>query len=235
MKTQNSLTQRLQQFMDRKSGTISAKSPAVDALFLEIWPELYRVAARELGRKDRHFAPLTRTELISELWVQHLAKGSEQVITDRHHFFAIAARVMRHVLIDCARRRLTQIRGGGESHLSLDESDVAMTASVNDDRQAVEIGILMERLEVKNPRVAEVVDLHYFCGYTFEEVADKAGLSEKQARTAWAEGKKLLTRALRAARKRDEKAAQSDPAPRSSTIGAANTPAAEGLLPGSNS
>jgi DNA-directed RNA polymerase specialized sigma24 family protein len=131
-----SLTQRIQSFMREKSPE-RRESAAVDALFHEIMPEFYRVAARELGRRDSYFAPLSKTELISELWVQHLAKG-RWVIEDRRHFFALAGKVMRHVIVDCARKRCTQKRGSGELAVPLEESAL-QRASIHDDRQAVEI------------------------------------------------------------------------------------------------
>lgn len=165
------------------------QSSAAESLCQEILPELYRIAAREIGRSDRFFAPLSKTELVNELWVRSLAKGGWQ-IEDRRHFFAIAARVMRHLLIDSARKRLALQRGSGHQALSLDDAAVARGISAHDDRQTVEIGILMERLETASPRAAQVVDLHYFCGYTFEETAQKTDLSVKQVRAAWDEGEK---------------------------------------------
>jgi RNA polymerase sigma factor (TIGR02999 family) len=215
------------------------QSSAAESLCQEILPELYRIAAREIGRSDRFFAPLSKTELVNELWVRSLAKGGWQ-IEDRRHFFAIAARVMRHLLIDSARKRLALQRGSGHQALSLDDAAVARGISAHDDRQTVEIGILMERLETASPRAAQVVDLHYFCGYTFEETAQKTDLSVKQVRAAWDEGKKLLRRALLVGSRRGHQvvALPGLPGPgesKSLTTGRTNAETSEGLLTGSNS
>jgi DNA-directed RNA polymerase specialized sigma24 family protein len=85
-----------------------------------------------------------------------------------------------------------------------------MAASVRDDRQAVEIGILVERLAVKSPRAALVVNPHYFTGYTLEEVAENSGLSLKQVRSGWEEAKKYLKRALYVNRRSGRQFAESE-------------------------
>jgi RNA polymerase sigma factor (TIGR02999 family) len=184
-----SLTKRLQLFMQGDTAT-------ADALLREVLPKLRDIALREL-RLERYVAPLCETELISELWVSHLSKGGWQ-IRDQGHFYALASLAMRRILIDLARKRLAIRRGAGETNLPLDESRVPLRSSMQDTLQIVEIGILMERLEARDSDAARMVDMHYFTGFTLEEIARETGLTLKQVRSRWERGMKWLKRALHA-------------------------------------
>jgi DNA-directed RNA polymerase specialized sigma24 family protein len=99
---------------------------------------------------------------------------------------------MRRVLVDFARARLTQIRGGGDMVPSLDDPSSGAEAPANDHAQIVELGILMDELEKSDPKAAEIVDLHYFAGFTLEESAEVAKLTLRQARHRWSKAKRWL-------------------------------------------
>jgi RNA polymerase sigma factor (TIGR02999 family) len=186
-----SLTQRLNLFTE---GDVTA----VEELLDEILPTLHEIAARELKR-EYVLAQLSKTELIHEIWLANLAKGGWQV-DNRGHFFALASLAMRRILIDQARKRLTQRRGGGQTPLSLDERIQPTLAATSEAAAAriVEVGILMERLEAKHPDAARVVDMHYFSGFSLDEIAVETGITAKQVRLRWEKGFKWLKRALRA-------------------------------------
>jgi RNA polymerase sigma factor (TIGR02999 family) len=194
MASSPSLTERLQLFM-------RGDTAAADDLLREILPTLRDIAIRELKR-ERYVAPLSKTELISELWVSHLSKGGWQ-IHDRGHFYALASLAMRRVLVDMARKRLALRRGGGEAAHSLDESAPLIGTPVEEAERIVEIGILMDRLEAKDQEAARIVDMHYFSGFTLEEIATETGLTFKQVRLRWEKGMKWLKRALRAKKRAD--------------------------------
>src|SRR5208282_2206117 len=110
----------------------------------------------------------------------------------REHFYAIAALAMRRVLVDFARQRLAQRRGDGEKPHSLDEvlslerSDER--ADTTDAESVIQIGMLMERLEKAIPDAARIVDMHYFAGFTLQEIADVTGLTFRQVRHLWEKG-----------------------------------------------
>ena len=186
-----SLTERLQLFM-------RGDTAAADALVHEILPKLRDIAVRALKR-ERYIAPLSRTELINELWVRTLWRGGWK-IHDRRHFYALASLAMRRVLIEMARERLAQRRGSGEPVMSLDESSPIVGTSLDEAERIVEIGILMEKLEAKHPDAARIVDMHYFTGFTFEEIGTEMGLTLKQVRYRWGTGIEWLKRALRSQR-----------------------------------
>ena len=101
-----SLTERLNLFMQ-------GNQSVVDALLREVLPKLHEIAVRELKR-ERYMAPLSKTELIHEVWLTNLSKGGWQ-IHDQGHFYALASLAMRRVLIDLARKRLAARRGAGET------------------------------------------------------------------------------------------------------------------------
>ena len=86
----------------------------------------------------------------------------------------------------------------GETTLSLDEPGALLGTPIGDAQQIVEIGILMERLEEKDPDAARMVDMHYFSGFTLEEIAKETGLTFRQVRSRWERGMKWLKRMLHA-------------------------------------
>ncbi|HUA59063.1 MAG TPA: ECF-type sigma factor [Verrucomicrobiae bacterium] len=186
MTSDASLTERLNLFLQ-------GNQSAADALLREVLPKLHEIAARELKR-ERYLAPLSKTELIHEVWLSNLSKGGWQ-IHDRGHFYALASLAMRRVLVDLARKRLAARRGAGEPAVELDES-MPLLGPMRDAEEIVEIGILMDRLEEKDPDAARMVDMHYFSGFTLEEVARETGLTFRQVRSRWERGLKWLKKML---------------------------------------
>ena len=161
-----------------------------EAVLPQILPELHRIAARAL-RRERYVAPLSATELINEVWLRTLHKGGWR-IESRGHFYAMVGTAMRHVLMDLARRRLADKRGNGNSALSLEDTVVNERESESEMTAVVEICELTQRLERRHPEAARVVDLHYFVGYTYEEIAEITGLTVRQVRHRWAKGRDWL-------------------------------------------
>jgi RNA polymerase sigma factor (TIGR02999 family) len=161
----------------------------------DILPKLREIAARALRREGR-VAPLSRTELINELWVRRLSKAGWR-IQDQRHFYALASLAMRRVLIEMARERLSQRRGSGETALSIEETGPLIGSSVEEAERIVEIGILMEKLEAESPDAARIVDMHYFSGFTLDEISKETGLSLKQVRARWEKGIRWLKRTIR--------------------------------------
>ena len=192
MALNTSLTERLNSFM-------RGDAAAADALLREVLPKLHEIAVRELKR-ERYMAPLSKTELIHEVWLSNLSKGGWK-IHDQGHFYALASLAMRRVLVDLARKRLAARRGAGEAAVPLDETNSPLAGTAEDAQQIVEIGILMDRLEVKDPDAARMVDMHYFSGFTLEEIAQETGLTLRQVRSRWERGMKWLKRMLQAARR----------------------------------
>lgn len=185
-----SLTERLNLFMQGDVGV-------ANSLLQEILPALHEIAAREL-RREHGASPLSKTELIHELWLANLAQGTWQLV-NRGHFFALASLAMRRVLVDLARERVSLKRGGKDAPLPLETVESRLPADVdNDAEKIVEIGMLMDRLETKHADAARIIDMHYFNGFTFDEIARETGLTLKQVRSRWNKGLKFLKRFRRA-------------------------------------
>jgi len=183
-----SLTEQLQSFMrgDRAS---------TEALLGEVMPRLRDIAARALKR-ERYVTPLRTTELIDELWLSQLSKRGWE-INDRGHFYALASIAMRRILVEMARKRLAVRRGGGEETIALADCGTLPGTDLKAFERVIEIGILMDRLDAELPDVARIIDMHYFAGFTLEEIAAETGLTPKQVRRRWERGKAWLREALR--------------------------------------
>lgn len=167
---------------------------AADSLFREILPRLREIAIRKLS-KERFVAPVTPTELIDETWLASLRRGGWK-IESREHFFSIVGIAMENVLTDMARRRLAQRRGKGAVHVSLDEVSVSQQPGSANAEQILAISMLLEKLAKADAMAAFVVRLHYFIGFSLEEIAKQTGLSLRQVRHRWEKGKLWLAARL---------------------------------------
>ena len=144
---------------------------AADRLFALVYQKLRRLACRHLF-DERSAHTLSPTGLVHEAYVKMM--GGNIDVRDRAHFFSIAANIMRQVLLDHARRRLRQKRGGGGFQVSLDKVSV----SVEQASQAViDLDEALDRLQQIDDRAARVVELHYFGGLDYDETAEAIGAS----------------------------------------------------------
>lgn len=148
----------------------SGDADALGQLTPLIYDDLRRIAARHL-RSERSGHTLQATALVNEAFVR-LADG-DLSFNDRAHFFAIAARTMRHILTDYGRARRSQKRGGGLSPVTLDEARVASGASVN----IVDLDDALQNLAKFDERKSDILVLHFFGGMTYEETAEALKIS----------------------------------------------------------
>ena len=132
----------------------------------ELSSELRKLAASYMrGERENH--TLQPTALVNELYLK-LAQREKVSWTNRSHFFAFAARTLRRILVDHARKHRAEKRGGTESHLSL-EDNIALTAQKDVD--ILDLNRALEDLTEEDPRLAQVVELRFFAGLTIEETA----------------------------------------------------------------
>lgn len=146
-----------------------------------VYGELHKIAARHL-RHEKPGRTLVTTALIHEAYLR-LAGGQGFEIQNRGHFFALASRQMRRILVDHARGKLAGRRGGGAIQVGLDQAQVAGSAP-----QSIDLLMLDEalrELENADPRAAKVVELRYFGGYTDKEVVEALGVSLATVRRDW--------------------------------------------------
>ena len=169
--------------------------PAADAIvpsFETLYAELRRMARRELY-KSGSAMQISPTTLLHEAYLQMSGRPGLQ-FADRAHFMAYAARAMRGIAIDHARARGAQKRGGGLDITALDTfvSDNAMAPADAAAEDLEHIGQAVERLAAIDARLAELVDLKFFAGMTFAEIAALRGSSERTAQRDWDKARALL-------------------------------------------
>ena len=160
---------------------------AYDALFGLIHDDLRRRAHRWSRGVD---ATLSTTALVNETWLR--LAGSHLAPNDRAHFFRIAAQAMRRVLIDAARQRDARKRGDGAAPVTLDEELPAAGSST----ELLALDQALGNLAVSEPRLAQIVELHFFAGIEFAEIARMLGLSERTVGRDWRAARALLHLAL---------------------------------------
>jgi RNA polymerase sigma factor (TIGR02999 family) len=166
---------------------------AADALFSALYAELHRLAKRELARPGAAVS-LGATTLLHEAYLDMAARDG-QSFPDRARFMGYAARVMRGLIIDHARERHAQKRGGLFEITSLDTD--AMENAV-DHRQLAQISEALDELGRVEPALAEIVDLKFFCGFSFGEIAAMRDVSERTVQRNWEKARIYLHRKIRA-------------------------------------
>lgn len=164
----------------------------LDEHYVAAYEELRRLASR-VGRRDAHYT-LSATALVNEAWLK-LAKAPDFVSTSEVHFKHIAARAMRQVLVEAARRRLARKRNGGEIMVSLDLDAHAPQHVVAADVLA--LNDALERLVLLSRRQADVVEARFFSGLTTAEIATLLGVSEVTVMRDWRVAKAWLNAELR--------------------------------------
>ena len=165
---------------------------AASTLFSSLYSELHRMARRELARPGPAVT-LSATTLLHEAYLA-LATTREREFPDRSRFMAYASRVMRGVIIDHARRRQAIKRGGG---FELTTLDTAASEEAVDERALVQISDALDVLSQHEPALAEVVDLKFFCGFSFSEIAAMREVSERTIQRQWDKARIFLYRTLK--------------------------------------
>jgi RNA polymerase sigma factor (TIGR02999 family) len=165
---------------------------AGSALFAGLYTELHRLAQRELARQGWGGMSLGVTSLLHEAYLD-LSRRNSTDFPDRSRFMAYAARVMRGLIVDYSRKRQA-LKRGGEFHLT-SITDNALEVG-GGDRGLGRLSDALDELAGTEPALAEVVDLKYFCGFSFEEIAAMKGLSERTVRRNWTKARAYLHAAL---------------------------------------
>jgi RNA polymerase sigma factor (TIGR02999 family) len=173
----------------------SGPGPASEALFAALYRELRGVARRELARSGPG-AALGATTLLHEAYLQ-IAQREGMAFPDRARFLAYAARVMRGLIIDGLRRHQSQKRGSDFELTSLDGKDVGHDALAGDAEEIERLGRALDELAAVEPEIAQVVDLKFFCGFTFTEIASLRGVSERTVQRHWDKARIYLRHTLR--------------------------------------
>lgn len=164
---------------------------ALDRLVPQVYDELHRMAHRELARRGGR-ATLRTTGLLHEAYLK-LVDSTRVQVDDRAHFFALAATAMRHIVIDHARARRTQKRGGSWRRVSFDDGLADPEKRFD---EALELDDALRRLERFDERLCRVVECRFFGGMTVEETAAALGVAPRTVDRAWQKAKAWLYREI---------------------------------------
>jgi RNA polymerase sigma factor (TIGR02999 family) len=167
-------------------------TPAAEALFAALYSELHRLAKRELARNGSGVS-LSATTLLHEAYLDMAARDGSS-FPDRARFMGYAARVMRGLVIDHARERHAQKRGG---LFEITPLDTEVLENAVDHRELVQISDALDELVKVEPALAEVVDLKFFCGFSFVEIAAMREISERTVQRNWEKARIYLHRKIR--------------------------------------
>jgi RNA polymerase sigma factor (TIGR02999 family) len=141
-----------------------------------------RAQARHYLRREQNAYSLSPTMLVHEAWMA-LARSQGRGTADRDHYFHLVSRVMKNLLVDHARRKRATMHGGGAHHV---EWSAAPLAHHEDYDLVLAVGDAMERLAAASPRLAALVEMRYFGGFSEAEVAQILGVSIRTVRRQWA-------------------------------------------------
>jgi RNA polymerase sigma factor (TIGR02999 family) len=164
---------------------------AAEALFAALYAELHRLARRELAGR-RGFVTLGVTTLLHEAYIK-MSDRDGIAFPDRARFMSYASRVMRGLIIDHVRRRHARKRGGLFEITAL---DTTVVDQVGNDRELQRISDALDELAKIDATLAEVVDLKFFCGFSFAEIGIMRGMSERTIQRHWEKARLYLHRAL---------------------------------------
>ena len=166
---------------------------ASEALLPLAYRELRAIAANKMAR-ERQGHTLQPTALVHEAYLRLLGPdGEERTWDNKGHFFAAAAEAMRRILIDSARKKMRQKRGGDVKHTTYHESQLVFATP---DEEVLEVDRALKKLEDRHPDFARVVKLRYFAGLTIPETASVLEVSESTVQRTWASARAWLSREI---------------------------------------
>lgn len=156
------------------------EAKAADQLLPLVYEELRRLGAAKMA-SEAPGQTLQPTALVHEAWLR-LTNDDQRKWNDRTHFFAAAAEAMRRILVDNARRKRTERRGGDRQRVEM--SDIGSASEESEDN-LLAVDDALEKLSVLDPEKAQLVKLRYFVGMTLEQAGAALGISERTARRYW--------------------------------------------------
>lgn len=173
----------------------AGNAPASEQLFAALYGELHRLAERQLRRTGSDLS-LGTTTLLHEAYLD--IAGREGVhFPDRARFLGYASRAMRTLVIDYARRARAKKRGGGSFEITLVGDDSpAVSGSGEGSIEYEPLSDALDALGAAEPPLAQLVDLHFFCGFSLVEIASMRGVSERTVQRDWRKARLFLHRHL---------------------------------------
>jgi RNA polymerase sigma factor (TIGR02999 family) len=168
----------------------SGDAAARESAFTLIYDELKRCARRQRGVTPG--SSLSPTALVNELYLR-LSQRHVGKITNRAHYFALAARAMRQIIVDHARRR-SSLKRGGEVELTDIEGEFELSDASAE--QALDLDRALTELDARDPDLARVVEWHFFAGLTFKEIGEELGRHERTVHRDWELARAFLQQSM---------------------------------------
>jgi len=156
---------------------------AADRAYSALYPELLKIARARL-RVHQPNTLLDTEGLVHESFLRFVA-ADKLGIADRKHFFTYAAKTMRNIVIDFARRRLAERHGGAADRVTLDTLASPLIGEQGQDASVVDVDTALRELEALDPALAQVVEMRYFGGYTDAEIAESMDIADRTVRRHW--------------------------------------------------
>ena len=165
---------------------------AAEQLLPLVYAELRKVAAHKMANEAPGHT-LQATALVHEAWLR-LVDSNQRGWENRAHFFGAAAEAMRRILVDHARRKRSQKRGGQADHEPFEDSAITLAAPPD---ELLAVHEALDKLAAEDPSAAELVKLRYFVGMTMEEAASALGMAKRTAENLWTYARVWLHREIR--------------------------------------
>lgn len=165
---------------------------SMNQVFAIVYEELWRIARRERRRLGTE-QTLNTTAVVHEAYLR-LANVTDVPWQDRGHFFSVASLAMRQILVDYARSRRAQKRGGDAVRVTLDDVDAAVESRVD---EVLEIDSALEKLAAVDAHLARIVEMRFFGGLTVDEIAELLGTPKRTLERDWQKAKAFLYRVLK--------------------------------------
>lgn len=170
---------------DLLAGVRRGEPGRLDQVFARLYPELHRLARSRLAGGERTLSP---TVVVHETWMR-LARVPHLALEDRRHFMACAARAMRAVVVDHFRASVADKRGGGAATVTLGSAEDTLHAAPT---ELLALDQALDALDAIDPDQRELVELHFYGGLEFQEIADARGVNEKTVRRHWQRARAFL-------------------------------------------
>jgi RNA polymerase sigma factor (TIGR02999 family) len=169
--------------------------PAFEELIARVYDELRQMARYRLAR-ERPGHTLQPTALVHEVYLR-IAGNIEIGWKNRAHFFGACANTMRRILVDHARKRQAQKRGGGATTVALDGLGEGIGARADHTVDLIALDEALNRLEAMDPRQSEIIELRFFAGLKIDEAAEVLGISPRTVKHEWTKARAWLFHQLR--------------------------------------
>ncbi len=165
---------------------------AANRAYAALYPELVKIARARLRAHQPN--TLLNTEALVHESFMRFVSADKLGVTDRHHFFAYAAKVMRNIVIDFARRRQAERRGSGDAHVTLQTN---LPDAVHDTASVLDVDGALQELEGLDPTLARVVEMRYFGGYSDVQIAAALGITDRTVRRHWDKARAFILAQLK--------------------------------------